>query len=582
MNSLSARVRKLTILLLIALPLIGVAQTPKPEDVWQPLKVSLGNWKGQGGDLQEGGPQPGSRFTVTGDCVTDNLTGLMWTRNANLLVASVTWAEALIYARDLTLCGYHDWRLPTDKELQSLINGKVANSATWLNTQGFINVQPFRYWSSIWSDHARLVWIVDMEHGESGPHDIILTKTWFYVWPVRSVLKTDSSGLSQAATTPGAEYQVIQRIPVPDEVDRVGLLKVKSDGSLVLYTALLRNSLENALLANTTRLTNTLLDTAKQVRAKGGDPRISVEAADYSFSTIEQVEVSPFDSPVDKAGVFAGVEGGWEWVAYYVTTQKAGPFVLINELKAPAFRPVSFAAGAFPSFLQISRTQKEVAYWAQAGSKIILMVGREQAAQLEEGSAARGPALFFRGAPPIGMAYVAESPAKGSALFLNNQKVSLDYEAIEPALNSKGRNVGYIAKAGNRSVLFVNGKEQATGFVPAHGLTFFAGGDACAFAAVQGGREFVVKNGLKSLSTFVRVTQNRDFGHVLDLAFNSMATKVAYVAEDGKKEWIMVDDRKMTPEFDRVAFNRENYEWGGPLVFAGYDVAKRVIIVGKL
>ncbi len=128
----------------------------------------------------------------------------------------------------------------------------------------------------------------------------------------------------------------------------------------------------------------------------------------------------------------------------------------------------------------------------------------------------------------------------------------------------------------------MNGTEQATGFVPAHGLTFFAGGDAYAFAAVQGGREFVVKNGLKSLSTFVRVTQNRDFGHVLDLAFNSMATKVAYVAEDGKKEWVMVDDQKVTPEFDRVTFNRENYEWGGPLVFAGYDAAKRVIIVGKL
>ncbi len=37
MNSLSARVRKLAILLLIALPLIGMAQTPKPEDVCQPL-----------------------------------------------------------------------------------------------------------------------------------------------------------------------------------------------------------------------------------------------------------------------------------------------------------------------------------------------------------------------------------------------------------------------------------------------------------------------------------------------------------------------------------------------------------------
>jgi hypothetical protein len=394
---------------------------------------------------------------------------------------------------------------------------------------------------------------------------------------------TDEAALAtpQAGSAQGPGYQIIQQIRVPDAVESVWTLRVKHDGSLVLYVALLKNTLESALLANTTQLANTLLETAKQMRAKGGDARISIEAADYGLNMIDQVEVSPFDDSIFNAGVYSGVEGGWGWVAYYVTTQKAGPFVLINELKAPDYLPVSFAAGVFPSFLHVSGPQKEIAYWAQAGNRIKLMVGREQGALLEEGMAPRGPALFFRGAPPVGMAYVAGSPTKGSALFLNNQKVSSDYEAVEPALNPSGRKVGYIAKTRDRSVLFVNGEEQKTGFVPGHGLTFFAGGNACAFAAVQGGREFAVKNGLKSLSTFVRVTKDRDFGHVLDLAFNSKAAEVAYVAEDQKKEWIMIDDRKVTPEYDRVAFNRESYEWGGPLVFAGYDAAKRVIVVGK-
>jgi hypothetical protein len=385
-----------------------------------------------------------------------------------------------------------------------------------------------------------------------------------------------------AAPAQEGGFQVIREIRVPDDVATVGTMKVKHDGSLVVYTALLKSYSEEAILANTTRLKNTMLETAKQMRAKTGEARISTEADDYSFSMINAFEVSPFDRAVDNAGVFSGVDGGWEWVAYYVTTLKAGPFVLINELKPPDFRPVSFAAGGFPSFLSLPTRQKEIACWVQAGSRIALMIGQQQALLLEDGFVPRGPALFFRGGGAAGVAYVAGSPTAGTALFQEKNKISADYEGIEPALNIKGHTVGYIAKTKDRSVLFVNGAEQATGFVPAHGLTFFAGGDACAFAAAQGGREFVVKNGLKSPAKYVRVTKDKDFGHVLDLAFNSMATKVAYVAEDKKKEWVMVDDQRVTPEFDRVAFCRENYEWGGALVFAGYDAAKRVIVVGKI
>jgi hypothetical protein len=387
---------------------------------------------------------------------------------------------------------------------------------------------------------------------------------------------------AQAAGAHGDGYQVIQQIAVADEVADVFAMKVKGDGSLVLYNALLKNSVYGALLVNTTRLTNTLFDAAKQMREKTGDQRISVEADDYSFTLINQVEVSPFDNFVIQGGAYAGVNGGWAWVAYYVSTQGGGHFVLVNELKPPEFRPVNFAAGAFPSFLHVAGAQKEIAYWAQSGNRFVLMLGKERAVQLDEGAVPAGPALFFRGAPPVGLAYVAGTPDKGMALYLDGRKVSSDYEGIEPALNAEGRGVGYIAKQGQKYQLFINGQVQDTAFTPAHSLAFFAGGNACAFAAVKGGREFVVKNGLKTLSTFVRVTPDRDFAHVIDLALDSKAVKVAYVAADAKKEWIMVDDRRVTPEFDRVAFNRESYEWGGPLIFAGYDEAKRVIIVGKI
>jgi hypothetical protein len=31
------------------------------------------------------------RFTASGDCVTDNLTGLMWAKDANLINSQWTW-----------------------------------------------------------------------------------------------------------------------------------------------------------------------------------------------------------------------------------------------------------------------------------------------------------------------------------------------------------------------------------------------------------------------------------------------------------------------------------------------------------
>lgn len=405
---------------------------------------------------------------------------------------------------------------------------------------------------------------------------LIMTATF-----VGAIAGTPARPAAQAAPAAEGGFRTIQEIRVPDGVRTLGRMKVKQDGSLVVYDALLE-SIESVVMANTTRLANTLLDAARQMRDKGGDPKISVDPADYAFTLVPQIEVSPFDDPVFKSGVYTGVAGGWGWVAYYVTTLNGGHFVLVNDLKSPDFRPVHFAAGGYPSFLHIAGTQKEIAYWAQSGDKFVLAVGREQGAQLAPGDAPYGPALFFRYAPPVGCVYVAGNKAKGAVLYLNNQKVSAEYDGIEPALNVKGRGVGYIAKKGAQAVLFANGGEQATGFVPAHGLTFFAGGDAFAFAAAQNGREFVVKNSLKSLSTFVRVTKDKDFARVLDLAVNGMATSVAYIASDGKKEWIMVDDRKVTPEFDRVAFNREHYEWGGPIVFAGYDAARRVIIVGQI
>ncbi len=86
---------------------------------WQPFS---------GQDAQHAGSAP--RYADNGDgTVTDEVTGLMWTATPDLDGDGVvdaadtrTWAEALAGAADLTLAGHRDWRLPTIKELYSLID----------------------------------------------------------------------------------------------------------------------------------------------------------------------------------------------------------------------------------------------------------------------------------------------------------------------------------------------------------------------------------------------------------------------------------------------------------------------------
>jgi hypothetical protein len=125
---------------------------------------------------------------VNGECVTDNLTGLMWSKNANLPDAPMPWRDALNWVAQMNknggLCGYTDWRLPNIVEIGLLPNKQKADSAAWLNTQGFENVMGYNYWSSTTrANHVEHAWRVQMNFGYwLGSGKLVNA----YVWPVRN------------------------------------------------------------------------------------------------------------------------------------------------------------------------------------------------------------------------------------------------------------------------------------------------------------------------------------------------------------------------------------------------------------
>lgn len=65
-------------------------------------------------------PQP-PRFVVEGDTVRDTTTGLQWTR-ANVDEKAVNWKDAKAAAEAVRLGGHSDWRLPTIRELLTIVD----------------------------------------------------------------------------------------------------------------------------------------------------------------------------------------------------------------------------------------------------------------------------------------------------------------------------------------------------------------------------------------------------------------------------------------------------------------------------
>ena len=92
-----------------------------------------------------GAPLGPSIFVVTSaDSVRDEQTGLVWQRNGTQ--APVTWFDALAACEALDLDGASNWRLPSVKELQTIVDETRTSPA--IDPSAFPGTSSAPYWSS--------------------------------------------------------------------------------------------------------------------------------------------------------------------------------------------------------------------------------------------------------------------------------------------------------------------------------------------------------------------------------------------------------------------------------------------------
>jgi hypothetical protein len=161
--------------------------------------MAFGHW-----ELQEDKhPLVAERFTDNGDgTVTDNMTGLIWLKDANCF-GSLNWHEAMTAVAGLAdgQCSLTDgsfagdWRLPERDALLSLINKRYKYPVLISNAVGqdqgmegdsFSSVQTGPYWSAMtYANCPDTAWLVYLGlYYDSVGYE---SKTRLhYVWPVRS------------------------------------------------------------------------------------------------------------------------------------------------------------------------------------------------------------------------------------------------------------------------------------------------------------------------------------------------------------------------------------------------------------
>jgi hypothetical protein len=176
------------------------------QGIVNPFDSDCYDWRGKNIPCDFKGPyaellfyksNPDSRFTDNKDgTVTDNLTKIVWLKNTNCFGIR-DWQSALLAAKSLEAgdCGPDpdlilsdgssagDWRLPTMKELCTLIDFSRRDPAL-PNGHMFSDAPTGYHWSATTLDHhPEMAWIVYFESGTTCYENV--KNRAGYIWPVR-------------------------------------------------------------------------------------------------------------------------------------------------------------------------------------------------------------------------------------------------------------------------------------------------------------------------------------------------------------------------------------------------------------
>lgn len=117
--------------------------------------------------------------------VIDTETRLMWQQAT--APGAYTWEHALSYCKSLNFAGYSDWRLPTLKELFSIVDYSRLNPA--INTNYFPDTVSDSYWSSTtYADGTSGAWGMSFGYGDD---DCYYKSNSYYVRAVRGQIKEE-------------------------------------------------------------------------------------------------------------------------------------------------------------------------------------------------------------------------------------------------------------------------------------------------------------------------------------------------------------------------------------------------------
>jgi hypothetical protein len=182
---------------------------------------------GQDAEFRRGVPWPEPRFENRGEIVLDRLTGLVWSRDANMPEFPLSWQEASDRIKKMNgekSLGFTDWRLPNRRELRSLMSHQTKKPAL-PEGHPFINVFSGWYWTSTSAAvNPAYAWYVHTE----GARMFYGAKTqYFLFWPVRgpgdvlpatgqaACFAADGKAVSCSGTGQDGELRTGRSWPVP-------------------------------------------------------------------------------------------------------------------------------------------------------------------------------------------------------------------------------------------------------------------------------------------------------------------------------------------------------------------------------